>query len=304
MCRDVARIPACCRRAPLCAVGHRPECTEHLVRFVDVAAEAGLDLVNVSGGACQGLHRGRQRQRRRVLRLRQRRRPRRADRQRIDPRAARHGRRPDGRALPERRQRPVHATSPPSSGFTRRGWGAGVCVADYDNDGLQDVYVTAFGPDVLWRNNGNGTFTDVTRRAGFDDTRWSTSCAFADYDHDGDLDLYVANYVQFDDKTIPARGTTANCRFMATDVFCGPKRLPGEADVLYRNNGDGTFTDVTAPRRHRRPGLLRLRCGVHRPQRRRLAGHLRGQRLGAQPALPQPARTARSSRRAWSPGAR
>ena len=99
---------------------------------------------------------------------------------------------------------------------------------------------------MLWRNTGNGTFTDVTRRAGVGDTRWGTSCAFADYDHDGDVDLYVANYVQFDDKTIPARGTTANCRFMATDVFCGPKRLTGDADVLYRNNGDGTFTDVTA----------------------------------------------------------
>jgi len=131
-----------------------------------------------------------------------------------------------------------------SSGFTRRGWGSGVCVGDYDNDGAPDVYITAFGPDVLWHNGGNGTFTDVTRRAGIDDTRWGTSCAFADYDRDGDLDLYVANYVKFDE-SIPARGTTANCRFMATDVFCGPKRLTGDPDILYRNNGDGTFTDVT-----------------------------------------------------------
>jgi enediyne biosynthesis protein E4 len=133
-----------------------------------------------------------------------------------------------------------------SSGMTRRGWGAGTCIADIDNDGFRDVYVTAFGSDALWRNVGDGTFVDVTRRAGVEDERWSTGCAFADYDLDGDLDLYVANYVRFDPARIPGRGTTGNCRFMATDVFCGPTRLPGEPDVLYRNNGDGTFTDVTA----------------------------------------------------------
>jgi len=133
-----------------------------------------------------------------------------------------------------------------ASGFDRRGWGSGVCVGDIDNDGNDDVYITAFGADALWRNTGKGTFVDISRRAGIDDSRWGTSCAFADYDHDGDLDLYVANYVKFDATTIPARGATTNCRFMATDVFCGPKRLPGDADILYRNNGDGTFTDVSA----------------------------------------------------------
>jgi hypothetical protein len=85
----------------------------------------------------------------------------------------------------------------------------------------------------------------VTTRARLGDPRWSTSCAFNDYDHDGFVDLYVANYVKFDGTSIPSRAATANCRFMATDVFCGPNRLPGEADVLYHNNGDGTFTDVT-----------------------------------------------------------
>ena len=88
-----------------------------------------------------------------------------------------------------------------ASGMTRRGWGAGVCIADYDNDGFRDVYVTAFGPDALWRNTGNGTFADVTRRAGVEESRWSTGCAFADYDLDGDLDLYVATYVRFDERT-------------------------------------------------------------------------------------------------------
>jgi enediyne biosynthesis protein E4 len=133
-----------------------------------------------------------------------------------------------------------------SSGFTRTGWGMGACAADVDNDGFTDVYVTAFGPDVLWRNSGSGSFIDATKRAGLGDARWSTSCAFNDYDHDGFVDLYVANYVKFDGTAIPSRAATASCRFMATDVFCGPNRLSGEADVLYRNNGDGTFSDVTA----------------------------------------------------------
>src|SRR4029453_17908651 len=133
-----------------------------------------------------------------------------------------------------------------ASGFERRGWASGVCVGDYDNDGARDVYITAFGADTLWRNTGRGTFVDVTRSAGIEETQGGTSCAFAHYDPDGYLGLYVANYVAFDDKTTPARGTTANCRFMATDVFCGPKRLTGDPDMLYRNNGDSTFTDVTA----------------------------------------------------------
>jgi hypothetical protein len=141
-----------------------------------------------------------------------------------------------------------------AAGFNRRGWGAGVCVADYDNDGFQDAYITAFGANVLWRNSGKGTFSDVTRRAGVGRTGWSTSCAFGDYDRDGHVDLYVAAYVQFDENTIPARAATGNCRFMAADVFCGPKKLTGEKDVLYRNRGDGTFEDVTVRARITDPG--------------------------------------------------
>ena len=87
--------------------------------------------------------------------------------------------------------------------LVRRGWGAGTCIADYDNDGFRDVYVTAFGADALWRNAGDGTFVDVTRRAGVEDSRWSTGCAFGDYDLDGDVDLYVATYVKFDESTDP-----------------------------------------------------------------------------------------------------
>ena len=132
-----------------------------------------------------------------------------------------------------------------ASGLSARGWGMGTCIADYDNDGFQDVYVTAFGPNVLARNNGDGTFTDMTARAGVGDPRWSTNCAFGDYDRDGDLDLYVANYVAFSERTIPKRGASPNCKYLGIDVMCGPRDLIGEPDALYRNNGDGTFTDVT-----------------------------------------------------------
>jgi enediyne biosynthesis protein E4 len=131
------------------------------------------------------------------------------------------------------------------SGLVHRGWGNGVCVADYDNDGFSDLYVTGIGSDVLFHNNGNGTFTDVTQRAHVGDTRWGTGCAFGDYNRDGFVDLYVANYVKFNENTIAKRGETGNCKFMVVDVYCGPKSLEGEPDVLYRNNGDGTFTDVT-----------------------------------------------------------
>jgi hypothetical protein len=141
------------------------------------------------------------------------------------------------------------------SGLTRRGWGMGACVADYDNDGFDDVYVTsAVGTNVLYRNNRNGTFTDATRPAGVGDTGWSTGCAFGDYDRDGHVDLYVAHYLKFDEKTIAKRGETAGCRFMTVDVSCGPQGLPGEADVLYRSNGRGGFTDVTRAAGIKDPG--------------------------------------------------
>ena len=129
-----------------------------------------------------------------------------------------------------------------ASGLIRRGWGTGVCIADYDNDGFEDVYITAFGPNVLWRNVDGRTFT-ATRQA--QDPRWSTGCAFGDYDRDGDVDLYVANYVQFVPGKVPMRGHTECGRFMNIDSFCGPRPLPGEPDTLYRNDGKGVFTNVT-----------------------------------------------------------
>src|SRR5882672_1969028 len=140
------------------------------------------------------------------------------------------------------------------SGLTRTGWGMGVCVADYNNDGHPDFYVTAYGPNVLNRNNGDGTFTDVSVKAGVSDKRWGTGCAFGDYDHDGYVDLYVANYMRFDETTIPPRGKSEKCRYLGVPVFCGPQGLVGEADVLYHNNGDGTFTDVTEKAGIKDPG--------------------------------------------------
>ena len=132
-----------------------------------------------------------------------------------------------------------------ASGLKVRGWGMGTCIADYDSDGFQDVYVTAFGPNVLFRNNGDGTFTDTTATAAVGDTRWSTNCAFGDYDRDGNLDLYVANYLHFSELTIAKRGASPSCKYLGIDVMCGPQGLVGEPDALYRNNGDGTFKDVT-----------------------------------------------------------
>jgi hypothetical protein len=128
-----------------------------------------------------------------------------------------------------------------TAGLSRLGWGTGVCVADYDNDGFQDVYVTAFGPNVLWRNVGGRRFAATKQAA---DARWSTGCAFGDYDRDGFVDLYVANYLRFERGKVPARGAPA-CRFMTIDTFCGPRPLPGEPDILYRNTGKGAFIDVT-----------------------------------------------------------
>src|SRR5262245_58511942 len=131
------------------------------------------------------------------------------------------------------------------AGLVKRGWGMGVCAGDYNNDGYPDLYLTAYGPNVLFRNNGDGTFTDVTASAGAADSHWSTNCAFGDYDRDGRLDLYVAHYMAFDEKTVPRRGKDPKCKFLGVDVFCGPQGLQGEPDVLFHNNGNGTFTDAT-----------------------------------------------------------
>ena len=119
------------------------------------------------------------------------------------------------------------------------GYGMGCLAADYDNDGDADLYLTNFGKNQLYRNNGDGTFTDVTSRAGVADGSWSVSASFGDFNLDGYLDLYVANYLDYQLETAHA------CFLEGVHIYCGPHEYPGAPDTLYRNNGDGTFTDVT-----------------------------------------------------------
>ncbi len=132
------------------------------------------------------------------------------------------------------------------AGLARSGWGQGCCVGDYNNDGWDDLFVTYYGQNALYRNNGDGTFTDVTQKAGLGQTRtrWNSGCAFVDYDRDGHLDLFVANYIDFDVATAPLP-EVAGCSYKGITVACGPPGLQGGKNILYRNNGDGTFKDVS-----------------------------------------------------------
>jgi hypothetical protein len=139
-----------------------------------------------------------------------------------------------------------------AAGLVDHFWGFGVAAGDYDNDGDTDLYVTAWGPNRLYRNEGDGTFRNVAPEAGVDDPRWGTSAAFLDYDGDGLLDLFAANYVTFDPAKIPRAGDpNSPCAFRGLMVMCGPHGLPGAVNLLYHNNGDGTFTDV-----HEEAGLF------------------------------------------------
>ena len=131
------------------------------------------------------------------------------------------------------------------AGVADPGWAMGVAVADYDNDGFDDLYVTCFGPNRLYHNRGNGTFEDVTEKAGVGDPRFSTGAAWGDYNRDGYLDLFVSNYVDFKLEDLPQFGKGKLCQYRGVPVQCGPRGLPGSGDTLYRNNGDGTFTDVS-----------------------------------------------------------
>jgi hypothetical protein len=133
------------------------------------------------------------------------------------------------------------------AGLRHTGWGQGVCVGDYDNDGYEDLYVTYYGKNVLYHNNGDGTFTDVSEKAGVAGTgkAWGTGCAFVDYDRDGKLDLFVATYVDFDVANAPKPGERADCMWKGVPVMCGPRGLPWGTNLLYHNRGDGTFEDVT-----------------------------------------------------------
>jgi len=132
------------------------------------------------------------------------------------------------------------------AGVAHSGWGQAVCVGDYDNDGWDDLFVTYFGKNVLYHNNGDGTFTDVSEKAGVagTGTRWNTGCAFVDYDRDGKLDLFVANYIDLDLATAPVP-ESGPCLYKSVMVACGPPGLKGGKNILYHNNGDGTFSDVS-----------------------------------------------------------
>jgi hypothetical protein len=133
------------------------------------------------------------------------------------------------------------------AGVAHSGWGQGVCIGDYDNDGFEDLFVSYFGKNVLYHNNGDGTFTDVSEKAGVagNGKRWNTGCAFVDYDRDGKLDLFVANYIDLDLATAPVP-ESGPCLYKAVMVACGPPGLNGGKNILFHNNGDGTFTDVSA----------------------------------------------------------
>jgi hypothetical protein len=130
------------------------------------------------------------------------------------------------------------------AGVGHPGWGMGLCTADVDGDGYEDIYVTNLGPNRLYRNNRDGTFTDIAPQAGVAAAAWSVGCTFGDYDRDGDLDLFVSRYVKLDLANLPEFGKGKSCEYRGVAVQCGPRGLPGQGDLLYRNNGDGTFAEV------------------------------------------------------------
>jgi hypothetical protein len=131
--------------------------------------------------------------------------------------------------------------------LTHTGWGQGVCAGDYDNDGFTDLLVTYWGQNVLYRNRGGKQFEEVTVAANLrqDRVRYNTGCAFLDYDNDGHLDLFVSNYLKFDPATNPKPGDNPYCWYRGIPVSCGPRGLPFDRNILYHNNGNGTFTDVS-----------------------------------------------------------
>jgi enediyne biosynthesis protein E4 len=142
------------------------------------------------------------------------------------------------------------------SGLGRSGWQTGVCVGDYDNDGWDDMFCTFWGRNILFHNNGNGTFTDVTQKAGLhqEHGRWGTGCTFFDYDRDGHLDLFVCNFVKLDPDKPLTIDEASFCQWKGVPTMCGPRGLPGDTNILYHNNGNGTFTDVSEKAGILKPG--------------------------------------------------
>jgi hypothetical protein len=133
------------------------------------------------------------------------------------------------------------------AGLRHSGWGYGVCIGDYDNDGNDDLFLTYFGKNILYRNNGDGSFTDVTAKVGLQQktARYGSGCTFVDYDRDGHLDLFVSRYIDMDLASTAGPGSNRPCKYKGVPVACGPLGLKKEFCSLYHNNGDGTFTEVT-----------------------------------------------------------
>ncbi len=142
------------------------------------------------------------------------------------------------------------------SGLGRTGWQTGVCVGDYDNDGWDDLFCTFWGHNILFHNNGNGSFTDVTAKVGLTEAhgRWGTGCSFLDYDRDGHLDLFICHFVKLDPDKPPSVDNASFCQWKGVPTMCGPRGLPGDTNLLYHNNGDGTFTDVSEKAGILKPG--------------------------------------------------
>ena len=142
------------------------------------------------------------------------------------------------------------------AGIGRSGWQTGVCVGDYDNDGWDDLFCTFWGHNILFHNNGNGTFSDVTAKAGLAEAhgRWGTGCSFLDYDRDGHLDLFVCHFVKLDPDHPPSMSDASFCQWKGVPTMCGPRGLPGDTNLLFHNNGDGTFTDVSEKAGILKPG--------------------------------------------------
>lgn len=146
------------------------------------------------------------------------------------------------------------------AGLTRKGWGMGVAVADFDNDGWQDIYVTGFGGSVLYRNKGNCKFEDVTLSAGVGVDGFPTGAAWGDYDRDGFVDLFVPRYTHIDLQKLDSK--YKDCLFLGLHVFCGPWGFPGETDFLFHNKGNGTFEDVSKKAGVNDPKLLNGMQGI------------------------------------------
>jgi hypothetical protein len=142
------------------------------------------------------------------------------------------------------------------SGLGRSGWQTGVCVGDYDNDGWDDLFCTFWGRNILFHNNGNGTFTDVTRKTGLyqDKGRWGTGCTFLDYDRDGSSRSFRLQLCQARSRYPFPIDNMAFCQWKGVPTMCGPRGLPGDTNILYHNNGDGTFTDVSEKAGILKPG--------------------------------------------------